>query len=285
MPMEIDRKQLKQQAKQAMLLSKPSFWVVTFVYLLMTTGLSNAANFSEGTLGLFLTFAITMYSWVVGFSFRLWALWTARRLDPGLGSLMEGFSVAGRVIMLETSILARTIGWTFLISIPAGLLMMVSMTSMVGTIVAVLLLTLAVTIITLRYSLSYFVLADFPDLGAAHALHRSVQLTRGWIMELFKLHLSFAGWYILSYGLSVAGMLTGALVTGGITIAALLAPEGISLLPAAFGAGIPTLLGTLFSLPVTLYLTPYIEVTLAQFYDARVRLADNAADMGDMPPL
>ena len=285
MPMEIDRKQIKQQAREAMLLSKPSFWVVTFVYLLMTTGLSNAANFSEGTLGLFLTFAITMYSWVVGFSFRLWALWTARRLDPGLGSLMEGFSVAGRVIMLETSILARTIGWTFLISIPAGLLMMVSMTSMVGTIVAVLLLTLAVTIITLRYSLSYFVLADFPDLGAAHALHRSVQLTRGWIMELFKLHLSFAGWYILSYGLSVAGMLTGALVTGGITIAALLAPEGISLLPAAFGAGIPTLLGTLFSLPVTLYLTPYIEVTLAQFYDARVRLADNAADMGDMPPL
>ena len=285
MPMEIDRKQLKQQAKQAMLLSKPSFWVVTFVYLLMTTGLSNAANFSEGTLGLFLTFAITMYSWVVGFSFRLWALWTARRLDPGLGSLMEGFSVAGRVIMLEISILGRTIGWTFLISIPAGLLMMVSMTSMVGTIVAVLLLTLAVTIITLRYSLSYFVLADFPDLGAAHALHRSVQLTRGWIMELFKLHLSFAGWYILSYGLSIAGMLTGALVTGGITIAALLAPEGISLLPAAFGAGIPTLLGTLFSLPVTLYLTPYIEVTLAQFYDARIRLADNAADMGDMPPL
>ena len=128
-------------------------------------------------------------------------------------------------------------------------------------------------------------LADFPDLGAAHALHRSVQLTRGWIMELFKLHLSFAGWYILSYGLSVAGMLTGALVTGGITIAALLAPEGISLLPAAFGAGIPTLLGTLFSLPVTLYLTPYIEVTLAQFYDARMRLADNTVGETDLPPL
>ena len=66
-----------------------------------------AANFSDGMMGLFLSAAITMYSWVVGFSYRLWALWTARRLEPGLGSLMDGFSVAGRVIMLELRIIVR----------------------------------------------------------------------------------------------------------------------------------------------------------------------------------
>ena len=37
-----------------------------------------------------------------------------------IGSLMDGFSVAGRVIMLELSILLRTMGWTFLLSIPTG---------------------------------------------------------------------------------------------------------------------------------------------------------------------
>ena len=283
MPMEIDRKQIKQQAKEAMLLSKPSFWVVTFVYLLMTTGLSTAADFSDGMMGVFLSAAITMYSWVVGFSYRLWAIWTVRRLEPGLGSLMEGFSVAGRVIMLESSILVRTLGWTFMMAIPAGFLMVFSMTTnLLGYFLVIGLLSIAVSIITLRYALSYYVLADYPDLGPGYALHQSVQLTRGWIGELVKLHLSFIGWYILSTVLSFAGMMAGALVSGGITIAALLTPDGFAQLPTVLSAGIPSLLGTLLSLPVTLYLTPYIEVTMAQFYDARIRLGEPA---GDMPPL
>ena len=285
MPMEIDRKQIKQQAREAMLLSKPSFWVVTFVYLLMTTGLSTAADFSEGMLGLFLTAAITMYSWVVGFSFRLWSLWTARRLEPGLGSLLEGFSVAGRVILLEISILGRVFGWTLLISIPAGLLLAFSMTSTVGCFAAVALLSIAVSVITLRYSMAHYALADRPEFGPAAAIRTSIQLTRGWIMELLKLYLSFAGWYILSIALNFAGMAAGALISGGITIAGLLDFSNITQLSAALNAGVPSLLGTLFSLPVTLYLTPYLEVTLAQFYDARIRLADATDPLGNTPPL
>ena len=283
MPMEIDRKQIKQQARESMLLAKPSFWVVTLVYMLMTTGVSIIADFSDGTLGLFLTIAITMYSWVVGFSYRLWAIWTVRRLEPGLGSLMEGFSVAGRVIMLESSILVRTLGWTFMMAIPAGFLLVFSMTTnLLGYFLVIGLLSIAVSIITLRYSMAAYVLADYPDLGPGYALHQSVQLTRGWIGELVKLHLSFIGWYILSTVLSFAGMVVGALVSGGITIAALLTPDGFAQLPTVLSAGIPSLLGTLLSLPVTLYLTPYIEVTMAQFYDARIRLGEPA---GDMPPL
>ena len=283
MPMEIDRKQIKQQAWESMLLAKPSFWIVTLVYMLMTTGVSIIADFSDGTLGLFLTIAITMYSWVVGFSYRLWAIWTVRRLDPGLGSLMEGFSVAGRVIMLESSILVRTLGWTFMMAIPAGFLRVFSMTTnLLGYFLVIGLLSIAVSIITLRYSMAAYVLADYPDLGPGYALHQSVQLTRGWIGELVKLHLSFIGWYILSTVLSFAGMVVGALVSGGITIAALLTPDGFAQLPTVLSAGIPSLLGTLLSLPVTLYLTPYIEVTMAQFYDARIRLGEPA---GDMPPL
>ena len=283
MPMEIDRKQIKQQARESMLLAKPSFWVVTLVYMLMTTGVSIIADFSDGTLGLFLTIAITMYSWVVGFSYRLWAIWTVRRLEPGLGSLMEGFSVAGRVIMLESSILVRTLGWTFMMAIPAGFLLVFSMTTnLLGYFLVIGLLSIAVSIITLRYSMAAYVLADYPDLGPSYALHQSVQLTRGWIGELVKLHLSFIGWYILSTALSFAGMVVGALVSGGITIAALLTPDGFAQLPTVLSAGIPSLLGTLLSLPVTLYLTPYLEVTMAQFYDARIRLGEPA---GDMPPL
>lgn len=42
--MEIDRRELKRQAREAIRLSRPSFWVVTLVYLLMTTGVSTLAG-------------------------------------------------------------------------------------------------------------------------------------------------------------------------------------------------------------------------------------------------
>lgn len=284
--MEIDRKQLKQQARQAMSLSRPSFWIVTLVYLLMTTGISSVANFSDGLLGMFLSIAITMYCWVVGFSYRLWSLWTARRLDPGLGSLMEGFSVAGRVVMLEISILTRTLGWTILLSVPVGLLYAFSLNtadlavSLVIYFAMVLLLVIAVSVITLRYSLSYYALADHPDLGPAVALQQSIQLTRGWIWELVKLHLSFAGWYVLSFLLSGAGLLIGALLTGDLsTLAGLSTDALVPQLSAVFNGAVPVLVSNLLCLPVTLYLTPYVEVTLAQFYDARIRVANDAADI------
>lgn len=288
MPMEIDRSQIKQQAREAMFLSRPSFWIVTLVYVLMTTGISSLANFTTGTLGLFLSFAVTMYCWVIGFSYRLWAIWTARRLEPGLGSLLEGFSVAGRVILMELSILARTFGWIFLLAIPVGLLI-VGMPSPALMTIATVALILAVEVILLRYSMSYYVLADYPDLGPAVAIAHSIRLTRGWIWELVKLHLSFAGWYILSYALTCAGLAIGAFVSGDLTsLMGLPYEEMVIQLQAITSAPIPVLIANLVSLPVTLYLTPYVEVTLARFYDARIHLGDNMGDpLGgmQMPPV
>lgn len=288
MPMEIDRAQLKQHAREAMSLSKPSFWLVTLVYLLMTTGLSSLSNFSEGMLGLFLSFAVTMYCWVVGFSYRLWAIWTARRLEPGLGSLMEGFSVAGRVIVMELSILSRIFGWTLLVCIPAGLLIAFVQSSFLMT-VSILLLVVLVECIALRYALAPYVLADYPDLGPAVAIAHSVRLTRGWIWELVKLYLSFAGWYILSYALSAVGLGIGMFLSGDLnSLMGLPYEDLIRQLQLLVNTPVTSALANLISLPVTLYLTPYVEVTLAQFYDARIHLSDNMADpMGgmQMPPV
>ena len=288
MPMEIDRNEIKRRAKEAMSLSRPSFWIVTFVYLLMTTGVSFLADLAPGMLGGFLTIAITLYSWVVGFSYRLWALWSARRLNPGLGSLMDGFSVAGRVILLELGILVRTVGWTALLSFCSAFLMMLS-GSMALTVVLLLLVWLGVMVITLRYSMAYYVLADYPDLGASIAIAHSVRLCRGWTKELVKLHLSFAGWYILSYLLALFGMILGLAFGGSLSLLAALSPGELL---AQFGTleitPFAALLSHVISLPLTLYFTPYLEVTLAHFYDARINLADNMADpLGGMkmPPL
>ena len=297
MPMEIDRKELKRMAKESMSLSNPSFWIVTLVYILMTTGVSAVADFAPGMLAAFLSIALTLYGWVVGFSYRLWSLWTARRLEPGLGSLMDGFSVAGRVIMLELSIIVRTFGWCLMLLIPISLAFsfasLAAANLAVGLVIYFIMIAvvvLVVNVIVLRYSLSYYVLADYPDLGPGIALAHSVRLAKGWVWELVKLHLSFAGWYILSFALSAIGMSVGDLITGGVALSGILAagPEMSAQVSALITSPVPALLGSLFALPVTLYFTPYLEVTLAHFYEARIHLPDNMADPMagmKMPPL
>jgi len=288
MPMEIDRAMLKGRAKESMSLAKPNFWIVTMVYLLMTTGVSTLSNLAPGSFGLFLTFAITMYSWVVGFSYRLWALWTCRRLEPGLGSLMEGFSVAGRVVIMELGILGRVMGWTILLSLGVSVLIM-AVPSPLMMAVAMGGVVLAVQVIALRYTLAPYVLADYPDLGGGIAVAHGARLARGWVFELLKLHLSFAGWYILSFVLSLLGMVAG-LALGG-DLSGLAALPFDQLIPAVeelfYASPLAASLGSLFALPVTLYFTPYLEVTMAEFYNARIALPDNMADplAGTRPPV
>ena len=288
MPMEIDRAMLKGRAKESMSLAKPNFWIVTMVYLLMTTGVSTLSNLAPGSFGLFLTFAITMYSWVVGFSYRLWALWTCRRLEPGLGSLMEGFSVAGRVVIMELGILGRVMGWTILLSLGVSVLIM-AVPSPLMMAVAMGGVVLAVQVIALRYTLAPYVLADYPDLGGGIAVAHGARLARGWVFELLKLHLSFAGWYILSFVLSLLGMVAG-LALGG-DLSGLAALPFDQLIPAVeelfYASPLAASLGSLFALPVTPYFTPYLEVTMAEFYNARIALPDNMADplAGTRPPV
>ena len=40
MPMELNRRELKAQAREQMRETRPPFWLVTLVYLLLTTGVS-----------------------------------------------------------------------------------------------------------------------------------------------------------------------------------------------------------------------------------------------------
>jgi len=48
------------------------------------------------------------------------------------------------------------------------------------------------------YSMAYYLLADNPGMTAMEALRASKSLMRGHKMDLFLLHLTFAGWFILS---------------------------------------------------------------------------------------
>jgi len=321
--MEIDRKELKRRAREAMGLTRPRFWVVALVYFLMTTGLSYLPDqllslLSNGetafTLSLFCSILMSLYLVIIQFSFNLWSLWTSRNMDPGLGSLLQGFSVAGRVIVMEVLIYLRVLGWSLLL----GLLVaspLVYLLLMGSSLLAPLLLLViaglyaATWAIMLRYALAPYLLADSPDAGASAAVRRSAELMRGWKWELFKLEFSFIGWALLSLLLS---LLVTAAVLWHAGFFQALAAFPLSELPdlianySIWQTGTPTdlldltqaqielfhlyssasgglwagLLTDLITLPVFLWVTPYRSVSEAGFYDARLQLQRASA-----PPL
>lgn len=295
--MEIDRKELKLQARQAMSIVRPKFWVVALVYFLMTTGLSGLADILLRTadassiyqldmLAIFVSILLFLYTSVVGFGYTLWSLWTARRQGPGLGALVDGFSMVGRVIMLQLLILARTFLWMIPIAFFSTLLVMMLEPLLIAIpiliVPLIIVIAIVIFIIILRYALAQFLLADHPDDGPGVALRRSVEMMKNWTWELFLLDFSFIGWDVLSSLLS------------NVVLGVLLWQEGFFQALLA-GANTPTLynlylsvnvspqamvLSSLIVLPLTLWLHPYRSVTRAGFYEARLRLQVDAA-----PPL
>ena len=312
--MEIHRKELKRQARQAMALPRPPFWAVILAYLALTLGVNyllalvplpggDAPGF-HSTL-FFLTIFYLLYKLVVEFGLKLWALWTWRRLNPGLGALLQGFSVAGRVILLELLLFARMFLWVFALSILAGFLLyfLPTLPLLVGWL-------LLLWIILLRYALAPYLLADRPDDGPGAAIGRSTQLMRGWCWQLAKLELSFLGWVILAYLLTVGVQALFLWQAGGFEMLFSLAPGQIADLPANYlfwsnglqlmplsqgeidlftlyyttcGGFWCSLCCDLIQIPLLLWLLPYQQVARAGFYQARLQLQQDSAP--PLPPL
>lgn len=300
--MEIDRKVLKHQARERIALTDPKFWVVALAYLAMTTGVSclvsliplPAAGSSPAveTVRLFLQLLLTLYTTVVRFGLCLWALWTYRQLDPGVNSLMQGFSVAGRVILMEIGIYLRILGWYFIISIAlaapvlilllsgagAGLGMFFLMVFFVGLIAALI-------VLRLRYALAPYLLADRPDDGPTAPILRSTELMRGWKWELFKLEFSFFGWELVNLLLSSVVSLIF-LDLAGLSFPQILLDEALFYRAMdVINAPLASILSSLVTVPISLWLLPYRETARAGFYDARLLAASDALDRPDMPPL
>ena len=138
--------------------------------------------------------------------------------------------------------------------------------------------------VSLRYALAYYLLADHPDHGAFAAVRRSVELTRGWKWEMFKLFFSFLGWELLDLLLYTL-VLVQVLVQGGFFQALSLEHYGAAYVLYQIILSYPSsaLLLLLASIPVKLWLYPYRSVTMAGFYDARLRLQREGSV--EMPPL
>ncbi len=154
--MGVDRKALKRAARANMRGKRPSPILVTLVYLLLTSGISQVVDFmasnpinaleqaaraAAGGAGydqviwawmnaggdgnvivLFLTIFTTLYGMVLSFGYYAYTL---RRTDgehAGYGTLLSGFNYVGRIIVMQLVIAFFTFAWYLLTVLPAALI-------------------------------------------------------------------------------------------------------------------------------------------------------------------
>ena len=286
---QYDRRDLKRQAREAMRLTRPRFWLVCLIYFLLTTGVESVIHLLSSYEGsvlaqfsffiFFCTILYNLYYLVIQFGYTLWSLWTWRKLNPGAGSLLQGFSVAGRVIIMELLIFLRIFLWVVLLAMGLTILVL-SVPSVPLYLLGILLLYVAVVVIMLRYAAAPYLLADFPDDGASAAVSRSVEMMRGRKWELFKLQFSFIGWYLLQFLLS-SGVLLFFLYQSG-AFAAAISTDNLWFYQSVINSIPAFLLSNLITLPLSLWVTPYASVAQAGFYDT---LCCQPRRYDQMPPL
>lgn len=295
MPMELNRRELKVQARERMRETRPPFWLLTLVYLLLTTGVSTLADLtgaaqftfppsSGDTLPLFLYLLILLYTTVMNFGYQIWALRVYRRQETGYGTLIDGFSMAGRVLLMELYIFGCTLCWALAFGTAGGLALL--LLNWLPPVLLVLLIYGAgfgiALWISYRYAMAPFLLMDRPEAGAIAPVRESVAMMQGWKWEYFKLDFSFFGWYLLN-----------ALLSLGVELAFIL-PAVLELLQAAEvdpallvnGLELPwtaALLSTLIQVPLSLWLDPYVAIAHAGFYQARLQQAAAPPPVWDAP--
>ncbi len=199
----IDRAQMKLDAKGAMHVHKPSVYLITLVFLIITYILEVlstklqfpgmrlseiSAAYFDGTMmdramaamlenrstgASLLSVAISIMDAFLSAGFMLFCLNVARREEAGFGTLFDLFAYFFRFLWLEILTGIFILLWSLLLVIP-------------GVIAAY------------RYSMAVYIFFDDPEKGTLQCIRESKEMTRGYKGQLFVLDLSFIGWAILS---------------------------------------------------------------------------------------
>ena len=293
--MRLNSKQLKRPARQAMRAAVPSALLTTLLFWLLTDALDTAVTLfapdasldalsasltgqgADGWTAMFLSILLTLYLVVMRFGYRAWALRTARGEQTGFGCLLDGFGMAGRVLVMQMHIFLRMFLWCIACTaVLAGVLTSVFLFLDLDPYLLYLLVWLviplvylAVLLLTLRYSLSAYLLWDYPDAGPGTAVRRSAEMMRGNVWRLFRLYLSFWLWFLASFAISSA-VEAALLLPDADAIRQLLALQDytgmIALVQQTLNAPAARILSLLAALPLSLLLSPYFHLSLANFY-------------------
>lgn len=200
-----DRNALKSRAREVIATSNPRVLTVGLVYLVLTVVLSTlgarvmSVNISESEAMNYLNYAMngnyeyalryaetmtpppTAYAInallmfvaaIVGAGFTIFLLNTLRNRQPCFANLLDGFGFWWKLLILDL-LQSLLIGlWSLLLIVPG-------------------------VMAHYRYAQALYILIDDPTKSPVRCLRESKAMMNGHKMELFKLDLSFLGWYLL----------------------------------------------------------------------------------------
>lgn len=232
--MYFNRYEAKMRAKQCIRVSYPHPALVTLIYVLLTTVLTNVVMyfvsnpfemaylylldgvydparifqmfFTPQRVGLYviLNLLVNLYVSVMRFGYVSYTLRVSRREQPSYHNLMDGFAMLGRVLGITILQAIFIYLWTMLGMIPYFVVLLASV-FMESTGLMVLAVVLAIAggifgvAMSYRYALSDYFLLDHPgEMGVLACIRESKRAMAGRKWSLFVLDLSFLGWDILS---------------------------------------------------------------------------------------
>lgn len=283
----IDRKALKAEAKLRLAKDRPEYLRVMLLYalvaglapqVLLTTS-SDSPELVSGLsqliasgvdpqvalsllqiprermmLQFILNVILSVYQMLLRFGLAAYALRLSRGQECGAPELFSGFSMAGRVVGQRLVILGLYMLWAIVLSFPMSAVIMFGVMSGSETIGILFIVAglvgyvAALMAILLRYELATLALADQPELGVMGTIRYAKALIQGHAGQYFLLILSFLGWSILC-------------ALPAFVFSYVLADAAVSPWLVDIGA-------IVLSLPVYLWLAPYMSTTTAGFYDA-----------------
>ena len=175
-PSLIDRKRLKADMTALLADAQVSHKAMAALYLgllLVLDLLAYAGGSSTAILSTFLSILTGLVSMVLAGGFTLYCMAIRRGERAEFFTLFDGFSMAGKLILLtllQSIVIAL---WSMLFFIP-------------GIVAAY------------RYRFALYNLYENPQISALEAMRMSKQQTFGYKMQLFRMDMSYLGWFLLS---------------------------------------------------------------------------------------
>ena len=191
--MQVSCKELRKRAWEK--LSHGNYWTSVLVTLAVSIANGVAGVFTSGPLA---------------YGSSKFFLCTQRNQDANFEMLGDGFNRYGKTFLTGLALLLFMFLWSLVIIVPqiiSSVCLAWIRMDMAQTIVPSILALVCAAIMaimcwlpivkSLSYRMTFYVMVDF-NLSGRKAISKSVELMKGYKAKLFRLGLSFFGWYLLS---------------------------------------------------------------------------------------
>ena len=159
--------ELKNRAMDALNRNWGMAAIITLVFLILTSGPNGAAQ-----TGYYFFSIITLLLLPVNYGYEIIFLNRIRGQQMDFSTLFDGFKDYGRIFGTTFMVGIYTLLWALLLIVPG-------------------------IIKSYSYSMTNFILKDYPELSYNRAIEKSMDMMEGRKMKLFLMDLSFIGWAIL----------------------------------------------------------------------------------------